>query len=267
MHEIYKFLLELIAIALISLFIMGIFFSDSLIFRPQQPSYTDNKEIIKLTLPNGLTISAQYWQPYKDNNNSYVVLLSHGNSEDIGTIMPLKASLQKKGYAVMTYDYPGYGTSEGTANEANSYASVEAAFNYLINSCNVDSTKIIAYGHSLGAAMAIHIAAKHDIGGLFIESAFVSTFRVFTTYPILPFDKFNNLKKIAKITSPKVIVHGSADNVIPFWHGKKLFDAAPSPKAKLWIDKAGHNNCLETDSTQYLLQWDMLITMIKDHQS
>jgi abhydrolase domain-containing protein 17 len=264
MHEIYKFSLEIIVIILISLCIMGMFFSDNLIFRPRPSSYVDNKEIIKLSLSDGVTISAKYWQANKDNSNSYVVLLSHGNSEDIGTILPLIAALQNKGYSVISYDYPGYGTSTGVANEENSYAAAEAVLNYL-TSHNVKHTQIIVYGHSLGAAMAIHIANKYDIGGLFIESAFVSTFRVFTTYPILPFDKFNNIKKIANITAPKVIVHGHDDNVIPFWHGAKLFAAAPKPKAKLWVPNASHNDCLKVAQEEYWHKWDLLLEMMEDN--
>ena len=90
----------------------------------------------------------------------------------------------------------------------------------------------------------MHIASQRQVGGLILESTFVSAFRVRTGIPLLPFDKFNNIAKIRKINCPVLIVHGNDDDLIPVWHGKKLFKKANQPKFNLWIDGAGHNDDL-----------------------
>ena len=259
---ILKEIIEILIIIYVSLIIMGVFFSDKLIFRPQKSSYEDNDSIIKLKITSDVTISTIYMPAPSKDNNTFTVLISHGNSEDIGTVMHFANELNKRGFAVMLYDYPGYGTSTGKPNERNSYKSVLAVYDYLINKKNIKPNKIIAYGHSLGGALAIYLASKKPVAGLFIESGFVSTFRVLTIYPLLPFDKFNNLKRITKIQIPKVFVHGKEDNVVPFWHGEKLYEKSNAPKDYLWLENANHNDCKLVEPKRYWKKWDDIIHLI-----
>ena len=240
LYYIFKITLELIVILFLSLIIMGVFFSDKLIFRPQKSSYIDNNNIIKLPVDKHVSISAMYLPAPEHTTNGYTILFSHGNSEDIGTATQFAKDLQSRGFAVMLYDYPGYGTSDGIPNEKNSYQSALAAYDYLVKNALAKPQNIIAYGHSLGGALAIYIATQREIAGVFIESAFISTFRVLTVYPILPFDKFNNIKRIKKITVPTIFVHGKLDNVVPFWHGQLLYESSNAPKEYLWLEHANH---------------------------
>ena len=75
-----------------------------------------------------------------------------------------------------------------------------------------------------------------------IESGFVTAFRVVTRVSLFPFDRFRNIDKIARVTCPVLVMHGSADGIVPFAHGRALFRAAPEPRQSLWIDGAGHND-------------------------
>ena len=70
----------------------------------------------------------------------------------------------------------------------------------------------------------------------------VTAFRVLTRVPLLPFDKFRNADKIARVSCPVLVMHGMQDEVVPFAHGRRLFGAAPEPKRFLWVDGAGHND-------------------------
>ncbi len=72
------------------------------------------------------------------------------------------------------------------------------------------------------------------------ESTFVSAFRVMTTYQIYPFDKFENLKKIPNVKCPLLLIHGKKDELIPIWHGEKLFSAANEPKYFFQVEEGGH---------------------------
>jgi abhydrolase domain-containing protein 17 len=97
---------------------------------------------------------------------------------------------------------------------------------------------------------------------LILESTFTSAFRVVTPFPILPFDKFTNLDKLKQIHCPVLVMHEQADKVIPFQHGRSLYEAAPSPKLSLWIAAAGHNDFTEVAGDRYrqaLLSFQQLV--------
>jgi hypothetical protein len=101
------------------------------------------------------------------------------------------------------------------------------------------------------------------LAGLIIESSFTSAFRVIVPFPILPFDKFRNLDKIKKVKCPVLIMHGKADEVIPFQHGQKLFAAAHEPKLSLWVDDAGHNDFMWVAGEQYTKTLRKFIQLIQ----
>ena len=112
------------------------------------------------------------------------------------------------GFSVFAYDYHGYGTSGGKATEQNAYEDIDAAYNYLTQVLKVPPDRIIAHGRSLGGAVAIDLASRKPLGGLVVESSFVSAFRVVTGYRIFPFDKFRNADKIRQVRCPVLIIHG-----------------------------------------------------------
>ena len=233
----------------LGLLIFAYFFADKLIFQPQFSTYKDDSEIIKLTSSNGEKISAKF---YPNPNASHTILLCHGNAEDLNIADSMLKEFQKNGFAVLAFDYRGYGTSEGNPTEENVYRDVDAAYGYLTNKLKISPEKIIVHGRSLGGAVAIDLASRKQVGGLIAESTFVSAFRVLTNYRITPFDKFKNLAKIKNINCPVLFIHGRKDQIIPFWHGEKLFAEAVEPKVSFWIDEAGHNNIYQTGGKTYL---------------
>jgi fermentation-respiration switch protein FrsA (DUF1100 family) len=182
----------------------------------------------------------------------FTLLYSHGNGEDIGDDLPMLEEFRNAGFAVFAYDYNGYGQSEGRPSEAALYRSVDAAFDFLTGTLHVKPERVIAFGHSLGAAAAIHLAANRPIAGLVAESPFISAFRVLTRYPIVPWDKFNNARMIRKVHCPVLIAHGRRDEVISFWHGERLYQLANPPKWQVWLDGAGHNDVMVVASREFL---------------
>jgi fermentation-respiration switch protein FrsA (DUF1100 family) len=228
--------------------IIAYFLADKLIFQPQ-PAFYNEDSTLKLTTPNGEKISAKFFQ---NQNAEYTILFSHGNAEDIFGSTPFFEKLRDAGFNVLAYDYRGYGTSEGLPTEQNSYEDAETAFNYLINELKIAPEKIIIHGRSLGAAVSIDLVYRKKCGGLIVESAFVSAFRVLTRYSIFPFDKFQNLDKIKQVKCPVLFIHGKNDEIIPFRHGEMLFAAANEPKHSLWIDGANHNNVSSVGGQSYL---------------
>jgi fermentation-respiration switch protein FrsA (DUF1100 family) len=221
----------------IGLGIYAYFFADRMIFQPQPNSYSANDSIIKLTTPNGEKISAKF---FKNSNAEFTILFSHGNAEDIFTSAEFSKKLSDLGFNVLAYDYRGYGLSEGKSSEKNSYEDAETAYNYLINDLKIAPEKIIIFGRSLGGGVSIELASRKKCGGLIAESTFVSAFRVMTTYKIYPFDEFENLKKIPNVRCPLLLIHGKKDELIPIWHGEKLFSAANEPKYFYQVEEGTH---------------------------
>lgn len=223
----------------VGLVLCAYFFSDIFLFKPQPSSYVDTTEILKLTSLDGTKISAIH---LSNPAAQYTILFSHGNSEDIGLLRMILEDIRATGFSVFSYDYHGYGTSPGKPSEESGYEDEEAAYRFLHDSLNVPSHRIIAHGRSLGGAVAVELAHRHSLGGLIIESSFVSAFRVLTHVSLLPYDKFNSIAKLRDVHCPVLVIHGKRDDVIPFWHGEKLFQEAHQPKFSLWVDSAGHNN-------------------------
>lgn len=226
----------------------AVFFSDRLIFQPPAAGYQDTSEIIKLSSANGMKISAVY---FPNPQAQYTILYSHGNAEDLGYIWSVLQDIRDIGFAVFAYDYQGYGTSQGKPSEYNAYRDISAAYSYLTQQLRVPPKQIILYGRSVGGGPAIDLAARQSVGGLVVESSFVSVFRVLTRIPLFPFDKFVNIDKIGKARSPVLVLHGKADRIVPFWHGEQLFAAANQPKLNFWVDRAGHNDLMEVAGDRY----------------
>ena len=226
----------------------GMMFAERMIFLPPVTQFRDTSATLKLKSRDGVEISAVY---LPNPQATHTILFSHGNAEDLGTLAPELESMRALGFSVFAYDYHGYGTSAGKATEQNSYEDVDAAYDYLTQVLKIPAERIIAHGRSLGAAVAIDLASRKPLGGLIVESSFVSAFRVVTGYRIFPFDKFRNVDKIKQVRCPVLIIHGRQDEVIPFWHGERLFELANEPKTHFWVDGASHNNLKVVAGPEY----------------
>jgi fermentation-respiration switch protein FrsA (DUF1100 family) len=243
------------AIILIGLYFLigaaAYFYSDSIIFQPQAIDFSDKSYIYKLVTPSGEKIHAKF---FENQEAEFTILFSHGNAEDIFTSTPFFEELSRAGFNVFAYDYRGYGISEGRPSEKNAYLDIETAYNFLVNEKRIAPEKIILHGRSLGGAVAIDLASRRKCGGMIVESTFVSAFRVMTGVPILPFDKFESLKKIGSVNCPVLVIHGTSDTLIPFWHGEKLFAAANGPKWLYAVENAGHNDLAAVSGVRYFAE-------------
>jgi alpha-beta hydrolase superfamily lysophospholipase len=204
------------------------------------PYYDDGKEVIKLTTGGGTQISAIM----KENPRArYTILFSHGNAEDIGAVQSLMVELRDAGFSVLAYDYHGYGTSGGRPSESRVYMDIRAAYLHLTESLRIPEESIILYGRSLGCGPTIELAAEQLPAAVILESPFVSAYRVMTRIPLFPFDKYKNIKKIHRVSSPILFIYGERDRVISPNHSKKLYRKARAElKELLMIEGVGHND-------------------------
>ena len=254
--------------------------SDRIIFQPQPSSYSD-KEITApyqvfhiasgASAPHTRTGAASVTTLYLHNRDArFTLLMSHGNAEDIGQNRNLYEEYRRRGFAVFAYDYRGYGTSTGTPTEQGIYDDEYAAWNYLINTLRVQPSRIILHGTSVGSGPAVELAERLSIAdqdqrpaALILVAPLRSAFTVLTKFPLVPWDKFPNARRIRNVCMPVLVIHGEADEVIPFAHGQKVFQNAQpegdndasltrtSGKQHLWIPNAGHNDIFQAAPKLY----------------
>lgn len=179
------------------------------------------------------------------------LLFSHGNAEDLGMmysrIKELARILQVN---IMAYDYTGYGFSTGSPSEEMCYRNIDAAYSYLRNVRNIPPSQIVLYGRSLGSGPSCYLAAKtardgESVAAVILHSPFLSVYRVVMDCGFnMVGDMFLNKSNAADIRCPVLIVHGTKDEVVPFWHGQELLQTLPAQcRAKpFWADGLGHNN-------------------------
>ena len=149
---------------------------------------------------------------------------------------------------VFIFDYRGYGKSSGRPSEKGLYRDGLAAYTYLVEKEKIPPERIILFGRSLGASVAIEIAWRKSARSIIIESAFTSikdmakAMGPFRTLAWAVPANYNNLEKIGRIHIPIFIIHGDQDEIVPFQMGQSLFKAAQEPKYFLELSGAGHND-------------------------
>ncbi len=231
---------------------------DRILFQPHPAGYSEKDNIIFIPVGKGERIAA-LWLP--NLKARYTVLHSHGNGEDLGDILPELREFQDQGYAVLGYDYRGYGLSSSKTSEARAYVDIEAAYHYLTEVLKVPPERIIVHGYSVGGGPSVWLASRHRVAGLVLESTFTTALSTVTRIPLFPVDRFRNIDLITKVTAPILVIHGTADKNVPFTLGEKLFAAAPSPKLFLKVDGAGHYDLRDEASEAYWEAWEKFIPL------
>jgi len=220
----------------------------SLLFQPPPPTYLHPSRHFWLINGFGGRIPAFF---IERPNAQVTILFSHGNAEDLGMIYDWFNDLARVlRVNIMAYDYSGYGKSNGTPTEENCFEDIKAAYSYLIDEKNIKPEQIVLYGRSLGSGPSCYLASKtaeegRSVAGVILQSPLLSAYRVAFNFRFTMIgDRFPNIDYAPKIRCPVFIVHGTQDEVVPFWHGQGLFLAVnQSWRAKpFWVEGAGHNN-------------------------
>lgn len=177
------------------------------------------------------------------------VLYCHGNSGSLGERIEIFATLRRLGVHIFAFDYRGYGKSDPEPpSETGLFQDVRAAHDVMTGELGVEPSRIILFGHSLGGAVATDVAIHRPAAGLVVQSSFTDLddmARHF--YPGRPIqlicrNAFRSIDKVGTIKIPKLFLHGTADETVPFTMGERLFAAAASPKAWFPVAGAGHND-------------------------
>ena len=225
-------------------------FADRILFpAPKNPGYVQDEDVFFLETEKGSKIACKHWNA--DNPKGLTLLYSHGNGEDIGRIEEFLKTWISEGWSVITYDYPGYGHSPGKPSEFGCYQAIDAVFEHLTEQKGINPHKIVLWGRSLGTGPSCYLAEKKKVGGIILETPFMTAFRTVTETPFLPWDRFRNLERAPSIHCPSLVIHGKKDEVVPFRHGKRVYNALPEPKSFIEFETAGHNDLPETGGEKY----------------
>jgi fermentation-respiration switch protein FrsA (DUF1100 family) len=178
------------------------------------------------------------------------VLVCHGNAGNISHRLERARLMQQRlGASVLLFDYRGYGRSSGSPDEEGTYRDARAAYRHLVDDKGIAAERLLLFGESLGAAVAVQLALEKPAAALVLESAFTSIPDMArAAYPFLPpvgaliRTRYETLAKVPRLRVPLLVLHGERDEIVPFDQGRRVFEAAPEPKRFFAIPGAGHND-------------------------
>jgi fermentation-respiration switch protein FrsA (DUF1100 family) len=200
-------------------------------------------EEVRITTADGQTLHG-WFVPAPEARGT--VLLFHGNAGNIAHRVSWLPMFRQLRLSALLFDYRGYGASTGTPTEAGTYADAEATWRYLTESRKIPAEQIVLLGESLGGAVAAHLAVRQTPAALVLHSAFTSVPDLGgDIYPFLPVRlltrfQYDALATLRDVNCPVLVVHSRDDDIVPFSHGQRLFQAAPEPKT--FIELRGSHN-------------------------
>lgn len=194
----------------------------------------------------------------------------HGNAQNMTAHFSFIDWLPQQGFNLFTFDYRGYGRSGGTPSRSGLFEDSLAALDYVRTRQDVDKNALLVLGQSLGGANAMAAVGKG--GGAGVRA--VAADSAFYSYRSIVRDKIDNISflrwlkwplsfllignshspgKVADKISPipLLLIHGTADDVIPYHHAQWLFEKAKEPKTLWTLEGAGHTAAFGPGSPEY----------------
>jgi uncharacterized protein len=250
-----RWVVRLLVIAIgtcVAVMVLLMFFENDLVFVPTpaqsywvSPPSRDVRDVM-LTTSAGEQIHS-WWLPCPASAGALLYL--HGNAGNLSmrgdTVLRLRDALD---LSVLIIDYPGFGKSPGKPTEEGCYRAADAAYDWLTDEQHIAPGAIVLFGKSLGGGVATYLASRKDHRVLALVKTYTTLPDVAATiYPWLPVrllmhNRFDSLSRIASCHRPVFVAHGTADELIPFTLGQRLYEAANDPKEFFAMPDHGHND-------------------------
>ncbi len=214
----------------------------------------------EIAIPSEDGLPLQAWYRAASDPNRTTILYLQGNAGDIGDRIPRILPYAEAGYGLLLAGYRGYGGNPGRPTEAGLYRDAEAHLAFLAGQ-GIPESDIVLFGESLGAAIAVEMAARGHGRALILEAPFCSVaLSAWRLYPGFAWswlvkDRFDSLAKIGRIRQPKLFLHGIDDRVTPAEFGRRLFAASAPPRIGFFIAGAGHGDLLEHGLAERVLDF------------
>lgn len=205
-------------------------------------------ELVEVKTDDDLDLQGWFQQPIGDDRP--VIVMFHGNAHNIeGRLFKTSTYLEHR-YGLLLAEYRGYGGNPGEPSEEGLYTDGRAYMDWLAREKGIKPERIILYGESLGAAVALQMANEYRVRGLVLEVPFNRATDVgqarFFFVPFLKFvmwDKFDNVSKAQSLGNMPILIGlAGKDTVVPKRFGQNLFDMANEPKTLIVLPEARHNS-------------------------
>ncbi len=222
---------------------------------PAAATVLPNGQDVVLNTDDGIRLGAWY---FPVSGGGPAVLVCNGNGGDRSGRVALAAALNRIGLSVLLFDYRGYGGNEGQPSEDGTAADARAAQSWLAAQPGVE--KIVYFGESLGAAVAVGLAVEKPPAALILRSPFTSLPDVGAMhYPWLPVrwllkDRYPSIDRISSVHVPVMVIAGDRDDIVPESLSRRLYEAANEPKRYVLVPGAGHNDPALVDGPQMIAE-------------
>jgi hypothetical protein len=196
-----------------------------------------------------------WWVPHRNARGT--LLFSHGNAGNISYRLDSLRLFHQLRLNVLIYDYRGYGRSTGSPGETGLYRDGEAVWRWLTDERGIAENRIVAFGRSMGAAIAAQLAARYSPACLITESAFTSVpDRAAEIYWWLPVRwlvriKMDTRRFVAEADVPVLVVHSRDDEIVPFEHGQRVL-ASAGKRGELLEISGDHNTGFLASAERYV---------------
>ena len=247
---LWDFLIS-VALAYAAVLVLVFAFQSRLVFYPEigrevavtPQTYGLMFEPVEIRTADGEALQA-WWVPADEPRGT--VLFFHGNAGNISHRLDYLMMFHRMRYATLIVDYRGYGGSTGSPSEEGTYRDAEAAWEYLRGARGVRQQDLVIVGESLGGAVASWLAANVESRAVVLLSTFTSATdlgaQIYWFLPVRLISRigYDNAENLKRIKAPVFIAHSRDDEVIPYSHGRKLFELAAEPKA--FVEMSGGHN-------------------------
>ena len=241
MYEKNMFIINILILVLVGYLLVTLvlyFFQRNLLYYPAVNNYFGEKlnvPVEKVKIKTEDDIELLSWYHNKNSKDYKTILFLHGNAGTLENRIHKINHFKDIDINFLLLSWRGFSGNNGYPSEKGIYEDARSAVRWLKNKGIVEKN-IIIYGESLGTGAAVEIAQNNDFAGVILESPFTSMIDAGKTkYPFFPVrlllkDKYESDKKIKKIKSPILIMHGEVDRIVPFWMGNKMYKLANEPK-------------------------------------
>jgi len=241
-------LILIIFVIYFSILVILYFYQRNLLYHPNENNYSGDKILVDIKKVKILTsdnIELLGWYHEKNLKDYKTLIFFHGNAGSLENRIHKLNHFKEMKINFLIIAWRGFSGNDGKPTEQGLYLDGSSAIDWLKKK-GIDEKSLILYGESLGTGVATHLAQKKSYAGVILETPFTSMIDAAKTfYPYIPVnlllkDKFENYKKIKNINSPILVMHGEADQIVPFSMGKKIYEIANEPKYSYFTKYDNH---------------------------
>jgi fermentation-respiration switch protein FrsA (DUF1100 family) len=207
-------------------------------------------------------VEAWYLPAFGAPAKAPAVVFFHGNAELIDFCTDHVRGWRERGFAVLLPEYRGYGRSGGAPGQAGIVADATRFYDALAARPEIDASRIIIHGRSLGGGVACQLAARRPCAALVLESSFKSVSGFAWSMGVPPFfvkHPFRNDRVLPTLDRPVLIMHGKDDDIIPPSHGRRLHELCPG---SMHVELPGGHNDFPVDPRRY---WAAIDAFLDQH--